>query len=129
MDSGLDNGRYTLAPEKAVTPLQMRKIKHLSRNMSRYKPSCEAVTRRETGAAKPARAFFYRLKSEWSQRHSRKTMLIPMSVQDETNSLVLRAAGFVARSLQITADMRLARASPAARNPARFSLILNAHWN
>jgi hypothetical protein len=25
--------------------------------------------------------------------------------------------------------MRLARASPAARNPARLSLILNAHWN
>jgi hypothetical protein len=31
--------------------------------------------------------------------------------------------------LQIAADMRLARASPAARNPARLSLILNAHWN
>jgi hypothetical protein len=25
--------------------------------------------------------------------------------------------------------MRLARFSPAARNPARLSLILNAHWN
>jgi hypothetical protein len=55
--------------------------------------------------------------------------VIPMSVQDETNSLVFRAAGFVARSLQIAADMRLAHASPAARNPARLSLILNAHWN
>jgi hypothetical protein len=31
--------------------------------------------------------------------------------------------------LQIAADMRLARASPAARNPARLGLILNAHWN
>jgi hypothetical protein len=56
-------------------------------------------------------------------------LLIPIRVQDETNSLVFRAAGFVARSLQIAADMRLARASPAARNPARLSLILNAHWN
>jgi hypothetical protein len=35
---------YTLASEKAVTPLQMRKIKHLTRNISRYKPSSEAVT-------------------------------------------------------------------------------------
>src|SRR5580658_4988701 len=55
--------------------------------------------------------------------------LIPIRVQDETNSLVFRVAGFVARSLQIAADMRLARASPAARNPARLSLILNANWN
>jgi hypothetical protein len=31
--------------------------------------------------------------------------------------------------LQIVADMRLARALPAARNPARLSLILNVHWN
>ena len=69
------------------------------------------------------------------------TCSIPMSVQDEINSLVFQAAGFVARSLQIAADMRLARArtdksgpplraaSPTARNPSRLSLILNAHWN
>src|ERR1700685_2262135 len=59
----------------------------------------------------------------------RDAALIPIRVQDETNSLVFRVAGFVARSLQIAADMRLARASPAARNPARLSLILNANWN
>ena len=29
----------------------------------------------------------------------------------------------------LAADMRLARASPATQNPARRSLILNAHWN
>jgi hypothetical protein len=52
-----------------------------------------------------------------------------MSVQAETDSLVFRAAGFVARSLQIAADIRLPRAWPTAWNPARLSLILNAHWN
>jgi hypothetical protein len=38
------DSEHTLAPEKAVTPLQMRKIKHLTRNMGRYKSSSEAVT-------------------------------------------------------------------------------------
>lgn len=37
-----------------------------------------------------------------------------MRAQDETNSLVLWGAGFVARSLQIAADMRLARALVAS---------------
>lgn len=37
-------------------------------------------------------------------------LIIPNRFQDETNSLVLWPPGFVARSLQITADMRLARA-------------------
>jgi len=52
-----------------------------------------------------------------------------MSFQDETNSLVFLTSGVVARSLQIAADMRLARASPEVQNPARLSLILKAHWN
>ena len=52
--------------------------------------------------------------------------LIPSCFQDETNSLVWRASGFVARQSQITADMLLPRASPYARHPARLSLILNA---
>jgi len=52
-----------------------------------------------------------------------------MSFQDETNSLVFWTSGVVARSLQIAADMRLARASPEVQNPARLSLILKAHWN
>ena len=52
-----------------------------------------------------------------------------MSFQDEINSLVLWTSGFVAQSLQIAADMRLIRASPAIQNPARHSLILKAHWN
>src|SRR2546427_7047896 len=55
--------------------------------------------------------------------------LIPNRLQDETNSLVLWVSGFVARSLQTAAGMRLARASPETQNPARLSLILNAHWN
>ena len=55
--------------------------------------------------------------------------LIPNRVQDEPNSLVLWASGFVARSLQTALGMRLARASSEARNPARLSLILTAHWN
>ncbi len=58
-----------------------------------------------------------------------RVRIIPMSVQDETNSLVLLASGFVARSLQTAAGMRLAGASPEAKSPARLSLILNAHWN
>jgi hypothetical protein len=56
-------------------------------------------------------------------------LFIPMSFQDETNSLVFWTSGVVARSLQIAADMRLARASPEVQNPARLSLILKAHWN
>jgi hypothetical protein len=52
-----------------------------------------------------------------------------MSFQDETNSLVFLTSGFVARSLQIAADMRLARALPEVKNPARLNLILKAHWN
>ncbi len=55
--------------------------------------------------------------------------LIPMSVQNETNSLVLWISGVVARSLQIAADMRLARALPETQNPARLRFILNPHWN
>jgi hypothetical protein len=39
-----DRGGHTLAPKKAVTPLQTRKIKRLTRNISRYKPSYGAVT-------------------------------------------------------------------------------------
>jgi hypothetical protein len=68
-------------------------------------------------------------KSERARESFMRGLFIPMSVQDEANPLVFQAAGFVARSLQIAADMRLARFSPAARNPARLSLILNAHWN
>src|SRR5258708_7461596 len=56
-------------------------------------------------------------------------VLIPIPAQDETNSLVLRVSGFVAHSLQTAAGMRLAPASPETQNPARLSLILNAHWN
>ena len=40
---------------------------------------------------------------------------IPIRVQNETNSLVLLASGVVARSLQPSAGMRLARASPEAQ--------------
>src|ERR1017187_1979352 len=56
-------------------------------------------------------------------------MIIPIHLQDEPNPLVFRPSGFVVRSLQITLDMRLAHASPEARNPARLSLILKVHWN
>jgi len=52
-----------------------------------------------------------------------------MSFQDDTNSLVFWTSGFVARSLRIVADMRLARALPEVQNPARLSVILKAHWN
>ena len=52
-----------------------------------------------------------------------------MNFQDETDSLVFLTSGFVARSLQIAADMRLARALPEVKNPARLNLILKAHWN
>jgi hypothetical protein len=56
-------------------------------------------------------------------------VFIPIRLQDEPNALVLWASGFVARSLQIAEDMRLARASPESQNPARLNLILKAHWN
>ncbi len=62
-------------------------------------------------------------------RRNLAEVLIPIRVQDEPNSLVWRASGFVARSLQPAAGMRLAGASPATRHPSRLSLILNAHWN
>jgi hypothetical protein len=62
-------------------------------------------------------------------RHRHIKGLIPNHFQDETNSFVFWASGFVARSLQTAAGMRLARASPEAQNPARLSLILEAHWN
>jgi hypothetical protein len=54
-----------------------------------------------------------------------------MSVKDETNSLVLLASGCVARSLsrRVGTGMRLARALPEAKSPARLNLILIAHWN
>jgi hypothetical protein len=41
-----------------------------------------------------------------------------MSFQDDTNSLVFWTSGFVARSLRIAADMRLAHASLAGKIPA-----------
>ena len=53
--------------------------------------------------------------------------LILSRVQDETNPLVLLPSGFVARSFQTAAGMRLARVSPAGKNPARLNLILKAH--
>ncbi|MDB6040128.1 MAG: hypothetical protein JWM99_3969, partial [Verrucomicrobiales bacterium] len=53
--------------------------------------------------------------------------LIPICVQDQTNSLVFWPSGFVAHSLQITLDMGFMRVSPVGQNPARLSLILNAH--
>jgi hypothetical protein len=52
-----------------------------------------------------------------------------MSFRDETNSLVFLTAGFVARSLQIAAVIRLARSLPEVKNPAHLNLLLNAHWN
>jgi hypothetical protein len=55
--------------------------------------------------------------------------LIPIRFQAETHSLVFWTVDFVARSLQIAADMRLARASPTVQNPARLSLISKANWN
>jgi hypothetical protein len=69
------------------------------------------------------------------------TMLIPSRLQDESKSLVICASGFVAHSLQIAAEMRLARvrtdkscprlraASPEAQIPVRLNLILKATWN
>jgi len=65
----------------------------------------------------------------WKNRRRLGGPVIPNHFQNETNSLVFWAAGFVARSLQTAAGMRLACASPAAQNPARLSLILKAHWN
>ena len=53
--------------------------------------------------------------------------LILSRVQDETNPLVLLPSSFVARSFQTAAGMRLARVSPAGKNPARLNLILKAH--
>ena len=41
--------------------------------------------------------------------------------------LVLLPPGFVARSLQTAAGMRLARVLPEGKNPARLNLILKAH--
>ena len=81
------------------------------------------------GQRRPYRTFF--IGGAAGERKAVRELgtLIPNRVQDETNSLVLWPAGFVARSLQIAADMRLARASRAGQNPARLSLILNAHWN
>jgi hypothetical protein len=70
-----------------------------------------------------------------------KVHLIPSCLQDEINSLVICASGFVAHSLQIAADMRLARvrtdkncppsraASPEAQIPPRLNLILKATWD
>ncbi len=55
--------------------------------------------------------------------------LIPIHDQDDTNSLVCRASGCVARQSQITADMLLPRALPDTRHPARLSIILIAKWN
>lgn len=55
--------------------------------------------------------------------------LIPICVQDQTNSQVFWPSGFVAYSSQIAVDMRLMGVSPAGQNPARLSLILNAHRN
>jgi hypothetical protein len=58
---------YTLAPETAVTPLQMRKIKHLTRNMSRYTPSSKAVTWTvENALGNPPRVEFFRIRGRWS---------------------------------------------------------------
>ena len=76
-----------------------------------------------------------------NQKRMPETMILPLDgvmarkglilirIQDDTNSLVFLSAGFVPRSLQIAADMRLASASPEAQTPARLSLILKAHWN
>ena len=55
--------------------------------------------------------------------------LIPIHDQAETNSLVFLAAGGVARSLPTAAGMRLARALPPAKNPARLRLSLIVNWN
>jgi len=52
-----------------------------------------------------------------------------MCFQDELNSLVFWAAGGVARSSQNPLAMLLARALPAAQNPARLKLTLKANWN
>ena len=55
--------------------------------------------------------------------------VIPIHPQAETSSLVFRTAGFVPRSCQIALDLRLARDSRAARNPARLNPALNVKWN
>jgi hypothetical protein len=60
------------------------------------------------------------------QSSGRTSVLIPMRVQDETNSLVFRAAGFVARPLQIAEDMLRRRALAAGQNPPQ--LVSTYFW-
>jgi hypothetical protein len=49
-------------------------------------------------------------------------LFIPTRYQDEIHSLVFWASGFVARSFQTAAGMRLASASPESQTPARLNL-------
>ena len=53
---------------------------------------------------------------------------MPLRVHDEMISLVLFDAGFGAHSLPIPVDLRLVRASPELKTPARRRFILNANW-
>jgi hypothetical protein len=50
-----DSGEYTLAPEIAVTPLQVLVINDLNRYMSRYRPSSQAVTIHDNGRFEASR--------------------------------------------------------------------------
>ena len=87
------------------------------------------ITRLRRATARQASAATF--KGEWDRGRARLRVihLIPTHIKDETDSLVLWVASFVARSLQTAAGMRLARALPATQNPARPSLIFNARWN
>ena len=60
----------------------------------------------------------------WNNGQVRRWKLIK-----ESTCLVLLPPSRVVHSLRIAADMRLAGVSPEAKNPARLSLILKAHWN
>jgi hypothetical protein len=56
-------------------------------------------------------------------------MLIPNRFRDEANWLVFFAAGFVPRQSKSAGAMLLPEASPSAKIPAPFRLILKAIWN